>query len=453
MSFMKGGRTHGNGGYEDEGVEEIALHEQQVPEGYTAEAAKAALTALSSHSRRWLPLLLSAFVNTPANQRGHIGACIASYACISDPADVAILFRSALGKLMKVNEQARTGELGKDAVYEGGESDTERRCTFMEASLLLGGGLDAGGVGVLWKAAVPGTKEKDPAIQKKSYKIMAYVCESRPDFVVPHAQAVVEVLLGGGSAALSAAKRYRLRCLKAIIIELVQNENGVADALDVSALPGVMQVDMESSGGSGGNEATAVASLVLTPLITEIILCVKEANKRTRAAAFDLLVDVATEMHEADPPPLLSMGDGENGSGGGLRSLVNIVLSGLVGATPHMISASVMALARLLFEFAPVLADWMAALLPTVLLLLRSKAREVIKSVLGFIKVCFCVSVYALYSRMRTSLLCVRGNTESSLWKSIYTRLCNSLGGIYMHIAKGSISVVHLCVCTLSFSH
>lgn len=64
-----------------------------------------------------------------------------------------------------------------------------------------------------------------------------------------------------------------------------------------------------------------------------------------------------------------------------------MVLGGLVGATPHMISASVMALARLLYEFAPVLAGLVPDLLPAVLLLLRSKAREVIKSVLGFIKV------------------------------------------------------------------
>lgn len=52
-----------------------------------------------------------------------------------------------------------------------------------------------------------------------------------------------------------------------------------------------------------------------------------------------------------------------------------------------MISASVMALARLLYEFAPVLAGLVPDLLPAVLMLLRTKAREVIKSVLGFIKV------------------------------------------------------------------
>ena len=37
---------------------------------------------------------------------------------------------------------------------------------------------------------------------------------------------------------------------------------------------------------------------------------------------------------------------------GGLHALFSMALGGLVGTTPHMIAASVMALARLLFEFA-----------------------------------------------------------------------------------------------------
>ncbi len=344
----------------------------EVPASYSQETAAAAAKALRGTAESWLPLLLNAFVNTPANQRGHIGAAIAGYACVCAPETVAMLFRSALTKLMKVSEQARTGELGRDSVMEGGDSDTERVCTFMEAALLLGGGLDASGAAVLWKAALPGTKEKDPAVQKKSYKIMAYLCESRPDFSEPNFAAVLSALADGTATAVSAAKRYRLRCLKAAILDLVRPDGPQAD---LSGLAGV---------GAGASRADAARALV-TPMVTEIVLCVKEANKRSRALAFELLIEVAQAMHEADPPA-------EDGSGG-LRSLVNIVLGGLVGATPHMVSAAVMALARLLFEFAPVLAGLVPALLPSVLALLRSKAREVIKAVLGFIKVRFVVDV------------------------------------------------------------
>ena len=72
---------------------------------------------------------------------------------------------------------------------------------------------------------------------------------------------------------------------------------------------------------------------------------------------------------------------------GGLGDLVSMVLGGLVGASPHMVSACVMALARLLHEFASELGGAAPRLLPTVVLLLRSKSREIVKSVLGFIKV------------------------------------------------------------------
>jgi hypothetical protein len=81
------------------------------------------------------------------------------------------------------------------------------------------------------------------------------------------------------------------------------------------------------------------------------------------------------------------MDEGGGSASGGLRELFNMVLGGLVGTTPHMISASVMALARLLYEFAGDLEGVVPQLLPAVLMLLRSKAREVVKSVLGFLKV------------------------------------------------------------------
>jgi ribosomal RNA-processing protein 12 len=72
---------------------------------------------------------------------------------------------------------------------------------------------------------------------------------------------------------------------------------------------------------------------------------------------------------------------------GGLQELFAMVLAGLAAKTPRMVSASVIALARLTFEFGPELQLTAATLLPPVCTLLHKKAREIIKAVLGFLKV------------------------------------------------------------------
>jgi hypothetical protein len=91
------------------------------------------------------------------------------------------------------------------------------------------------------------------------------------------------------------------------------------------------------------------------------------------------------------PPPRANVSScaADNGSlrNGGLQQLFAMVLAGLAAQTPRMVSASIMALSRLTFEFAPQLQVIASQLLPSICALLRSKAREVIKAVLGFLKV------------------------------------------------------------------
>ena len=67
-------------------------------------------------------------------------------------------------------------------------------------------------------------QERDQAVQKKAYKLIAYVCEHRPDFLRVNCQDVTDCLLAGVVMSMSAAKRYRLRCLKALILLLQSTE-------------------------------------------------------------------------------------------------------------------------------------------------------------------------------------------------------------------------------------
>ncbi len=129
-------------------------------------------------------------------------------------------------------------------------------------------------------------------------------------------------------------------------------------------------------GAALGPDATAQQrqATLASVLVAQLVLCTKEANMRTRAAAYELLVGLARSLEQSSGTA-------------GLHSLFHIVLAGLVGATPHMVSASVMALARLVYEFGGALEGLAGELLPTVVMLMRTKSREVVKSVLGFIKV------------------------------------------------------------------
>lgn len=57
-------------------------------------------------------------------------------------------------------------------------------------------------------------QERDQAVQKRAYKILAFICAARQDFAAPHLAEVLAMLLSGVTSSLSAAKRHRLRCLQ-----------------------------------------------------------------------------------------------------------------------------------------------------------------------------------------------------------------------------------------------
>ena len=335
---------------------------------FSAEAGQRRLAVLKAGSKAWLPMLLNAFVATHTSKRNHIQAAISGYSCICDSAVATKVFKSALTRLMKVANQLETGELGRDAVMEGGDNDTERYCTYLEAVYALLGGLDASALGIVYQLVSKDMGERDPAVQKKAYKLLQYLVEHRPDFYSQDFESLVERILQGSTTAMSASRGFRIKCLKSVILHLLTDQQNI----DVSKVP--FAASEVHGAHEGGVSSVDNARFVMTPMVSEIVLSIKESNKKTRAAAFDLFIEVASAVDESDP---------ENG----VVSLVHLILGGLVGSTSQMVSASVMALARILFDFTPSMMPMIHDLLPAVLLLLHSKSREVIKAVLGFLKI------------------------------------------------------------------
>ena len=181
------------------------------------------------------------------------------------------------------------------------------------------------------------------------------MCEQRPDFIGGAGgglSAAWEALVGASGSANSAARRFRLRCLKAVVLLLLDEKTEIdallsAPADNDGASPNERRQQVCSCTTPTAKHVCASASnsqwseimltmltiakrcrqaiicmltpdlqcLILNPpspalqlvaqLVAEIILCCKEVNTKTRATAFELLVEVGHAMHAARPPPAM----------------------------------------------------------------------------------------------------------------------------------------------------
>ena len=101
-------------------------------------------------------------------------------------------------------------------------------------------------------------------------------------------------------------------------------------------------------------------------------MCLKDSNAKTREAAYQLLLSMARVQDNA-------------------QQTLQLVMAGLGAETSQMRSAAVMAVSRLVFEFSrddPSVQAILPALFQTLLVLFDDPSREVIKSVVGFVRVC-----------------------------------------------------------------
>lgn len=132
-------------------------------------------------------------------------------------------------------------------------------------------------------------------------------------------------------------------------------------------------------------------------VLSEVVLGCKESNEKTRTASFDLLIHLAQRATDSERNPagtvirnslVPHMPDNAPDAPATIEEFFTMVSAGLAGSSPHMVAASVTALSRLFFDFHTQLSGAMSTdLVQTVELFLTSNNREIVRSVLGFVKV------------------------------------------------------------------
>lgn len=201
-------------------------------------------------------------------------------------------------------------------------------------------------------------QSSDPQLQKKAYKLLPRLAASQTGtLALQDRNAELQSLLLTTASTVSApARRDRLAAISIVVEHLPQTT--------LHFIPAIL---------------------------SEVVISAKEVNEKARTAAFDLLVLMARKMSQGgqiDQSQIPHMAVDAPIAQASLEEFFTMVSAGLVGSTPHMVSASITALTRIMYEYASQLPHTVIEdLVQTMDLFLTSTNREIVRSVLGFTKV------------------------------------------------------------------
>jgi hypothetical protein len=287
---------------------------------------------------------------------------ISAYCSLASPELLNKHFRTALTSAGQTLESLRAKQSSKPG-SKALQNDFLRLYDLLDIMLALSSSLGPENCNWLYQLGAQLLNDSDPILQKKAYKILAKLCENHTDWLEKNWQRVESDLSAATVSLTASATKTRIAALRAVVLR-------VPSMLD--------QPEMFSS--------------ILQKFLGEIILCCKEASNRTREQAFDLLVQLGHELAKAKPSQQqlnqLQLNETSlNSQQPLLGEYLIMLLAGLSGS-PHMQSATVLALARLIYEFkASFSQQLMLEIFKLLSPLLKSPSREILKSVIGFMKV------------------------------------------------------------------
>ncbi|PIA46017.1 hypothetical protein AQUCO_01600349v1 [Aquilegia coerulea] len=329
--------------------DEMSIPVQRSRAKYTPQVAEDNLSTLKSSAHEFLSVLSEIFMESSADNGGCLQSTIGEFASISEKEVVRSFFLGKMKELLDVTLKTAKAEQHNSMKIEyaaNGNSLLQARAHLLDLAASLRAGLDPKQVDLLFDAIKPALQDNEGLIQKKAYKILSYILKDLDEFLLANLDDILQLMIEVLPSSHFSAKRHRLECLYVLIVHI-------------------------SKDASEQRKQDIIGSF-----ITEIILALKEANKKTRNRAYEIIVQIGHAIGDEE----------QGGKRENLLRYFNLVAGGLAGETPHMISAAVTALARLAYEFSDLVSK-AYDVLPSAFLLLQRKNREIIKANLGLVKV------------------------------------------------------------------
>ncbi|KAK8198670.1 pre-rRNA processing protein [Zalaria obscura] len=355
-----------------------------------------------------LAVLFNVYSQTLPQYRGIILRCINAFLSITPAQELMETFTRVAGMLeQSVGETVPQTQADKQKQGKTTDKMPPMSHTLMDLVITISIYLPRDSFGALFNmAAIIINRMDDAQLQKKAYKLIPRLAESATGLAAlsERSSELQELLLTSSGKATAPARRDRLAAITQIIPAL--------PAEDLHFIPSIL---------------------------SEVVISAKEVNEKARMAAFDLLVLMGEKMsaggtvvnakvsHMPEDAPTVEAS---------LEEYFTMVSAGLAGSTPHMISASITALSRLLYQFrAQLKEETVVDLVQTMDLFLTSANREIVRSCLGFVKVCILSLPTALMlPRLQTLVpnLCVWSHEHKAHFrakvKHIFERMIKRFG-------------------------
>lgn len=336
------------------------------------------LNHLASLSGNLLAVLFNVYSQTLPHNRGVLLQCINAYLSLTPEQELMETFTrvSTMLETALQEQKAAQTQTEKQKQKKATDKMPPQSHTLMDLLITLSIYLPRASYPSLFAiAANIINRDDDPQLQKKAYKLIPRLAESemgRQALQERNAE-LQQLLLNSAKKATPPSRRDRLAAILQIVEYLPSD--------DLHVIPSILP---------------------------EVVIATKEVNEKARTAAFDLLVAMGKKMKQGGTVAMSRVPHMESDAEdkvADLEEYLTMISAGLAGTTPHAISASVTACTRVLYEFRSSLSEaTIISLVETMDLFLQSKSREIVRSVLGFVKVCV-ISLPSSIVRPRLAVL------------------------------------------------
>ncbi|KAJ6625900.1 armadillo-type protein [Mycena sp. CBHHK59/15] len=335
------------------------------PSGLSAAQAAQNIAYLRTQAESWLAVLFNVFGSVGRDSRGIVGDALTAWAVIAGEQEIAKAHVKVVA-LLKANLANQATQHRNSSIEGGSEAATTQ-----DLVLLLLPNLSPADGQQLFQLCLSAQvlSAKDNGVQKRGYKILTRLIESGK--VTVDAVVVLKQLDEVADGLAPAAKKVRERVGLDVCAKMTPGSVQPAHVL-IPLIP-------------------SSAMHVIPSLIPEAVLGTKEPSEKARTAAFEVVVAMGKKMGEGGVVKRSLMDgmdeDGAEEATASIEEFMTMVAGGLAGASPHMISATVTAISRLVFEFKDAIPPSMhTEILSTLLVFISSANREIVKSILGFVK-------------------------------------------------------------------